>query len=98
MFHRTFQRATAAWLAVVGLAGQLTARAGARADQEPPYRITRWTTENGLPQTSPGRLVQTRDGYLWAGTRCGLARFDGFRFRVFDQHTTREMTSDAIVG
>ncbi len=96
MFCRPFQRTLLLWLAVLGLVGQLTAQAGAGAGTEPSYRITPWTTENGLPQSSARRLVQTRDGYLWIGTRYGLARFDGLLFRVFDQHTTPEMTSDAI--
>jgi signal transduction histidine kinase/ligand-binding sensor domain-containing protein len=96
MFHRPSQQTTVAWLAVVGLVGQLTAQGGAGAGTEPLYHITRWTTENGLPESRVGCLVQTRDGYLWASTRYGLARFDGLRFRVFDQHTTPNMTSDAI--
>ncbi|HEY9171355.1 MAG TPA: two-component regulator propeller domain-containing protein, partial [Verrucomicrobiae bacterium] len=50
------------------------------ADQ---YRVTYWTSEQGLPQNTVGALLQTRDGYLWAGTRYGLARFDGLRFAAF---------------
>jgi len=46
------------------------------------------TTETGLPQNSVQCLLQTSDGYLWIGTRRGLARFDGLRFRIFDRHNT----------
>jgi len=42
-----------------------------------------WGTEVGLPQNTVNAIVQTRDGYLWVGTRDGLARFDGVRFTVF---------------
>lgn len=51
----------------------------------PSYRLRQWTTEQGLPNNSVTCLLQTRDGYLWAGTMFGLARFDGFTFRVLDQ-------------
>ena len=81
MFCRPFQRTTATCLAVVGLAAQMTAQASGAAGTEPLYRITHWTTENGLPESRVGCLVQTRDGYLWASTRYGLARFDGLRYK-----------------
>ena len=42
-----------------------------------------WQVEDGLPQNSVTAILQTRDGYLWLGTRGGLARFDGVRFVVF---------------
>ncbi len=42
-----------------------------------------WRTEAGLPHNTVNAIVQTRDGYLWIGTREGLARFDGVRFTVF---------------
>jgi signal transduction histidine kinase/ligand-binding sensor domain-containing protein len=43
-----------------------------------------WTIENGLPQNTVPALLQSRDGFLWAGTELGLARFDGMSFRVLD--------------
>jgi len=43
-----------------------------------------WQVDDGLPQNSVNAMVQTRDGYLWLGTRGGLATFDGVRFQVFD--------------
>jgi len=45
--------------------------------------IRSWGTQEGLPQNTVNTLLQTRDGYLWVGTRDGLARFDGVRFSVF---------------
>jgi len=35
---------------------------------------------DGLPQSQVTCLAQDRDGYLWVGTRGGLARFNGARF------------------
>ncbi len=45
--------------------------------------IRSWGVEAGLPQNTVEAIVQTRDGYLWLGTRDGLARFDGVRFTRF---------------
>lgn len=46
------------------------------------YLLRRWDMEDGLPQNSVSDIVQTPDGYLWLGTRDGLVRFDGVRFKV----------------
>jgi len=42
--------------------------------------------------------VQTRDGYLWVGTYCGLARFDGVRFTVFNDNNTPALHSSRITS
>lgn len=47
------------------------------------YRLTSWTTDNGLPQNTINKIVRTRDGYLWLATNAGLIRFDGIEFDVF---------------
>jgi signal transduction histidine kinase/ligand-binding sensor domain-containing protein len=60
------------------------------------YHVTRYTTEQGLPQNTIRALLQTRDGYLWVGTLAGLARFDGVAFDVFNTGNTPEMINDAI--
>ena len=39
--------------------------------------------EQGLQQQVVTALVEDRDGFLWIGTQDGLARWDGYRFRVF---------------
>jgi ligand-binding sensor domain-containing protein/two-component sensor histidine kinase len=48
------------------------------------YSVRGWQTDDGLPQNSVFAIAQTTDGYLWVGTREGLARFDGLRFMVAD--------------
>jgi signal transduction histidine kinase len=97
MFLHRFQRVLLAWLALASLMGLVLAAAASPAGEaELQYRVTRWTVENGLPQSSIKALAQTRDGYLWVGTLKGLARFDGVRFKVFDHNNTPEMTHDSI--
>jgi ligand-binding sensor domain-containing protein len=49
---------------------------------QPPI-IRSWGTEAGLPQNTVTAIVQSQDGYMWLGTRDGLARFDGVRFKTF---------------
>lgn len=57
-----------------------------------------WGVGEGLlPQSSVISMTQTRDGYLWLGTRNGLARFDGVHFTVFDESTTSNLSSIQIV-
>jgi ligand-binding sensor domain-containing protein len=50
----------------------------------PQYRFENWSTEQGLPYKTVRGVLQTSDGYLWAATSDGLARFDGVRFTVFN--------------
>jgi signal transduction histidine kinase/ligand-binding sensor domain-containing protein len=52
--------------------------------------------EQGLPQISVTSIAQTPDGYLWLGTFNGLVRFDGVRFRVFDEGNTPNLGSSGI--
>jgi signal transduction histidine kinase/ligand-binding sensor domain-containing protein len=55
----------------------------------PNYFTRTWQMgDGGMPENNVTAVVQTRDGYLWLGTRSGLARFDGARFTVFDAHNT----------
>ena len=60
-----------------------------------------WDRADGLPQLSVTALAQTPDGFLWAGTQEGLARFDGLRFRSYDAVTgdlPTSAVSDLLVG
>jgi ligand-binding sensor domain-containing protein len=55
----------------------------AGSDGLSPYLVKSWTTADGLPQNTVEAIAQTSDGYIWAGTRGGLARFDGVKFTRF---------------
>ena len=77
---------------VVAVAGFSSAAAG------PNYFTRTWQVEQGLPQNKVTAVVQARDGYLWAGTYNGLARFDGVRFTVYDDNNTPELHSRRITS
>lgn len=42
--------------------------------------LRKWQYQQGLPQPTIFRILQTSDGYIWLGTTSGLYRFDGIRF------------------
>ncbi len=48
--------------------------------------LSTWTTAQGLPQNFILAIDQTPDGFLWIGTKGGLARFDGLNFRTSFAH------------
>ena len=56
-----------------------------------------WTPEKGLPDNTVFSLLQTRDGYLWAGTGYGLARFDGMHFETFDENNTPGLDGSRVI-
>ncbi|MCP4147456.1 MAG: response regulator [bacterium] len=60
------------------------------------YAYDSWGMGEGLPEDNVRAVLQTKDGYLWAGTDGGLARFDGVRFEVFDKQKVKQLTNDWI--
>ncbi len=48
-----------------------------------PPIVRSWYADDGLPSNDVHAIAQTPDGFLWVGTECGLARFDGVRFVTF---------------
>jgi ligand-binding sensor domain-containing protein len=55
--------------------------ATATASDTPSHWLFRsWQTDEGLPDNSVSGIAQTRDGYIWVGTRGGLLRFNGNAF------------------
>ncbi len=57
----------------------------------PAYTVRIWQTDDGLPHNSVSAIAQTADGYLWIGTREGLARFDGLRFTPVEEKAAPEL-------
>jgi len=84
MICRSIEQRALHWLASATLVFllQFAVVAGTQ-ESAMPFSLRRWTTEDGLPKNTVISLLQTHDGYLWVGTREGLARFDGVRFTVF---------------
>ena len=69
------------------------------ASNSPSQYISRlWQKDDGLPQNAIEAITQTADGYLWAGTGRGLARFNGVDFKVFDSENTPALKSSRITG
>ena len=64
----------------------------------PQYLLRTWTSDNGLPQNSIRAMHETRDGFLWIGTRGGLARFDGATFVVYRAGEANSIPGDSITG
>ncbi len=71
----------ALWLSVVTMRAQSLQRQN-------------FTTDDGLPQNSVHAVLQTSDGYLWAATEGGLARFDGVSFARFGTETHAAFSSN----
>jgi PAS domain S-box-containing protein len=55
-----------------------------------------WRQPQGLPQNSVLALLQTSDGYLWVGTKGGVARFDGVRFTTFDDRNRQQLRENEV--
>jgi signal transduction histidine kinase/ligand-binding sensor domain-containing protein len=68
-----------------------------RTIQRGHYRVTYWTSEQGLPQNTVDCTLQSRDGYLWIGTRYGLARYDGVQFTDFTSQLIQTDEADLDV-
>ncbi len=51
----------------------------------PQYKITYWTTDDGLPGNACVKLFQDDNGFLWIANFDGLVRFDGTRFITYDK-------------
>ena len=48
-----------------------------------PHYFRHYQVENGLSHNTVFSTVQDRQGFLWVGTKDGLNRFDGYRFKTF---------------
>ena len=60
------------------------------------YVHKNWQIEDGLPQNSILSMLQTSDGYIWLGTWEGLLRFDGIKFRLFNNSNVPKMIQPSI--
>ena len=62
------------------------------------YEFQAWQSDDGLPDTTVEAIAQTDDGYLWVGTRRGLARFDGVSFIQDDEESIPDLKGGRITA
>jgi ligand-binding sensor domain-containing protein/signal transduction histidine kinase/DNA-binding response OmpR family regulator len=62
--------------------------------------FTNLTVENGLSQNSVIAIAQDSTGLMWFGTRQGLNRYDGYRFKIYktDQKKTPQIAGNEITS
>ncbi|MFO7552731.1 MAG: diguanylate cyclase [Haliea sp.] len=60
------------------------------------YLYDRFGREHGLPSDTVWIARQGPEGYLWLGTKNGLARFDGVRFTVFNKQNQSAFSSNDV--
>ncbi len=83
-------------LAICGLISAVLPAAGENFRPALSYISHEWQEEEGLPSQVVQAIAQTKDGYLWVGTKEGLARFDGTQFTTFGTNNTPELRSENI--
>jgi ligand-binding sensor domain-containing protein/signal transduction histidine kinase len=62
------------------------------------YHCRTWQSDEGLPDNLVQAIAQTADGFIWVGTRAGLARFDGSQFFCYDGKNTPALTNSSITA
>ena len=60
------------------------------------YTVGAWQQPQGLPQNTVNAVIQTSDGYIWVGTKGGLARFDGVRFTSYDDRDKNSLRESEV--
>ncbi|MCA0447786.1 MAG: response regulator [Bacteroidetes bacterium] len=60
------------------------------------FIIDIWKVDDGLPQNTIKKIIQTPDGYLWIATHEGLVRFNGIEFVTFDKKNQPLFKSSSI--
>lgn len=86
------------WALLVAFAAVFARPAAALSADKSFHNFVRdsWSIEQGLPQIAVQAIAQDHEGYIWAGTLSGLARFDGVRFTTFNPANTPALPSSTI--
>jgi signal transduction histidine kinase/ligand-binding sensor domain-containing protein len=90
------------WLLFICVTGLLPGTAGGLLGGQKTvlrdFLLRSWDNADGLPAARVPAVAQTDDGYLWAGTSQGLARFDGVRFVILTTNNTPELGDNRITS
>lgn len=57
------------------------------------YYFNHFKVEDGLSQSTVWCILQDKTGFMWFGTKDGLNRFDGYRFKTFQYDPVNPGTS-----
>ena len=60
------------------------------------YRVTHFSTNDGLPQNSVTSIQFDQWGFCWLGTETGAVRFDGKHFTTFNAENIRDVHSNRL--
>src|SRR5688572_81503 len=60
--------------------------------QKPNIKFNTISTKEGLSQVSVMCILQDSRGFMWFGTRDGLNRYDGYKFKVY-KNVAKDPTS-----
>jgi ligand-binding sensor domain-containing protein/signal transduction histidine kinase len=69
-----------------------TSPASSQPAQSPNFQFEQLTIADGLPHNTVRCIMQDSQGFLWFGTPNGLARYDGYSFKVY-KHDPDDSTS-----
>jgi signal transduction histidine kinase/ligand-binding sensor domain-containing protein len=84
------------WAVSAALTSPALSAAG-RGDQSK-FSYDVWEVGGRLEQDAVTSVIQSHDGYLWAGTYTGLKRFDGVRVTVFDSANTPGLRNSRVTS
>lgn len=62
-----------------------------------PLKFSHLSSKDGLPQNSVLAIHQDDNGFIWMGTDDGLARYDGYQFRVFRHSNKKSSLSNNVI-
>lgn len=60
------------------------------------FTLDRWGIEDGLPSKAVMAQVKAKSGYIWLATYEGLSRFDGNRFKNYNQRTHPQFPTNSL--
>ncbi|AHM58585.1 hybrid sensor [Flammeovirgaceae bacterium 311] len=60
------------------------------------FTLDKWQMEDGLPSNAIMAQLKARNGYFWLATYDGLSRFDGYRFKNYNQRTHPQIPTNSF--
>ncbi len=65
--------------------------------QQIPFSFKHLTIDEGLSNNTVYSIIQDNNGFIWAGTRNGLNKFDGFDFTIYYAGVEQELIAGPTV-